>query len=47
MMIPSNEIQISEPAQSYTQLARNWIRRIQKIMHEDDGDADVASAERK
>jgi hypothetical protein len=37
---------VSEPAQSYTQLSRNWIRRIQKN-HARDGDADMASAERK
>ncbi|WP_175500905.1 hypothetical protein [Collimonas sp. OK412] len=46
MMIPLKESQFSEPAQSYTQLPRNWIRRIQKIMQEN-ADADIASAERK
>ncbi|AMO98439.1 hypothetical protein CAter282_0505 [Collimonas arenae] len=34
MMIPLKESQFSEPAQSYTQLFRNWIRRIQKIMQD-------------
>ncbi|MEM4987146.1 hypothetical protein V8G57_07060 [Collimonas sp. H4R21] len=47
MMIPLKESQFSEPAQSYTQLPPNRIRRIQKKIMQEDGDADMAPAERK